>query len=98
MQGRKQFNVYGRELTLFFEGRNLLDNDVLLPNQTAPTAFPNLRFANMDNGSYLTETGEYGGAFLQDIDDDGLNEFNPVFDPTIWETHRVWRLGFGFEF
>ena len=98
VQGRKQFNVYGRELTLFFEGRNLLDSDVLLPGQTAPGVFPLMLFSQMDNGSYLTETGQYGGAFLQDINDDGLDEFNPVFDPTIWETHRIWRLGLGFEF
>lgn len=98
IQGRKQFNVYGRELTLFFEGRNLLDDDVLLPGGTSPGAFPGMLFATMDNGSYLTETGRYGGAFLQDIDDDGLNEFNPVYDPTIWQEHRIWRLGLGFEF
>ncbi|MCI0452729.1 MAG: TonB-dependent receptor [Candidatus Latescibacteria bacterium] len=98
IQGRKLFNVYGRELTLFFEGRNLLDEDVLLPNGDAPTAFPGLVAANMDNGSYLTETGEYGGAYLQDTDADGRDDFNPVFDPTIWETHRLWRLGLGFEF
>jgi outer membrane receptor protein involved in Fe transport len=98
LQGRKLFNVYGRELTLFFEGRNLLDEDVLLPNGTSPGAFPVLVAATMDQGSYLTETGEYGGAYLQDQDDDGRDEFNPVFDPTIWETHRLWRLGLGFEF
>jgi outer membrane receptor protein involved in Fe transport len=98
VQGRKQFNVYGRELTLFFEGRNLLDDDVLLPFGVSPGAFPGMLFATMDNGSYLTETGRYGGAYLQDIDDDGLNEFNPVYDPTIWQQHRIWRLGIGFEF
>ncbi len=98
LQGRKQFNIYGRELTLFFEGRNLLDDDVLLPGGTSPGAFPGLTSAGMDGGSYLTETGNYGGAYLQDINDDGLDEFNPVFDPTIWETHRIWRIGFGFEF
>jgi len=98
IQGRKLFNVYGRELTLFFEGRNLLDEDVLLPNGNAPNAFPGLVAAQMDNGSYLTETGQYGGAYLQDQDADGRDDFNPVFDPTIWETHRLWRLGLGFEF
>ncbi|HEX6791406.1 MAG TPA: TonB-dependent receptor [Candidatus Krumholzibacteria bacterium] len=98
LQGRKLFNVYGRELTLFFEGRNLLDDDVLLPGGTGPNAFPGLEAAGMDGGSYLTETGKYGGAFLQDNNDDGLDEFNPVYDPTIWETHRQWRLGLGFEF
>ncbi len=98
LQGRKLFNVYGRELTLFFEGRNLLDDDVLLPGGNSPGAFPGLEAANMDGGSYLTETGKYGGAFLQDNNDDGLDEFNAVYDPTIWETHRQWRLGLGFEF
>ncbi len=98
LQGRKLFNVYGRELTLFFEGRNLLDEDILLPGGTQPGAFPVMQAAQMDLGSYLTETGQYGGAYLQDINDDGLNEFTPVFDPTIWETHRLWRLGLGFEF
>jgi hypothetical protein len=98
VQGRKQFNVYGRELTLFFEGRNLLDDDILLPGGTSPGVFPGMTSANMDGGSYLTETGRYGGAYLQDVNADGLDEFNPVYDPTIWEPHRVWRIGFGFEF
>jgi outer membrane receptor protein involved in Fe transport len=98
VQGRKQFNVYGRELTLFFEGRNLLDDDILLPFGTSPGVFPGMVGVTMDGGSYLTETGRYGGAYLQDINDDGLDEFNPVYDPTIWETHRLWRVGFGFEF
>jgi outer membrane receptor protein involved in Fe transport len=98
LQGRKLFNVYGRELTLFFEGRNLLDEDILLPGGDAPDAFPALVAAGMDGGSYLTETGQYGGAYLQDQDADGRDDFNPVFDPTIWETHRLWRLGLGFEF
>jgi hypothetical protein len=98
IQGRKLFNVYGRELTLFFEGRNLLDEDILLPGGTSPNAFPALVAATMDQGSYLTETGEFGGAYLQDQDADGIDDFNPVYDPTIWETHRLWRLGVGFEF
>jgi outer membrane receptor protein involved in Fe transport len=98
LQGRKQFNVYGRDLTLFFEGRNLLDDDILLPGGTAPIAFPNLEAATTDGGSYLTETGHYGGAYLKDNNDDGENEFYAVHDPTIWENHRQWRLGLGFEF
>ena len=54
--------------------------------------------ARMDGGSYLTETGNFGGAYLQDLDEDGLDDFTPVNDPTIWAAHRQWRIGFGFEF
>jgi hypothetical protein len=98
IQGQKRFRVYGSNLTLFVEGRNLLDDDLLLPGGTAPGVVPAMNGVSMDGGAYLTETGRYGGAYLQDTDDDGLDEFNPVFDPMIWEEHRVWRLGFGFEF
>lgn len=98
IQGRKKFNIYGQELTLFFEGRNLLDQDVLLPGETAPTVFPGMINARMDNGSYLTETGMYEGAYLQDIDEDGIDDFIPIHDPTVWAAHRQWRIGFGFEF
>lgn len=114
IQGRKKFNIYGRELTLFFEGRNLLDEDITLPDGERPLAFPGMQVAQMDNGAYLTETGgwdpenptdswdsraaRYGGAYLQDVDDDGRDDFVPVYDPTIWEPHRFWRIGFGFEF
>ncbi|UCG51997.1 MAG: carboxypeptidase-like regulatory domain-containing protein [Candidatus Latescibacterota bacterium] len=98
IQGRKKFSIYGRELTLFFEGRNLLDEDILVPNGDAPTVFPNMVVAGMDGGSYLTETGRFGGAYLLDIDDDGRDDFIPVNDPTVFEQHRIWRIGFGFEF
>jgi hypothetical protein len=98
IQGRKMFRIYGQELTLFFEGRNLLDDNILTPGGTAPTAFPPMTNASMDNGSYLTETGQYGGAYLQDINEDGVDDFNPVYDPTIWDSRKTWRIGFGFEF
>jgi len=98
LQGRKKFDIYGQELTLFFEGRNLLDEDVLNPFGIAPGVFPGMVNARMDGGSYLTETGQYGGAYLQDLDEDGLDDFTPVNDPTIWGGRRQWRMGFGFEF
>jgi hypothetical protein len=98
LQGRKMFSIYGQELTLFFEGRNLLDEDILTPGGTSPGAFPGMTNASMDGGSYLTETGQYGGAYLQDIDQDGVDDFVAVNDPTIWDSRKTWRIGFGFEF
>lgn len=96
LQGRKMFNIYGQELTLFFEGRNLLNEDIIL--STGPGAFPGMLNATMDGGSYLTETGQYGGAYLQDINEDGIDDFTPVHDPTVWADRKAWRIGFGFEF
>jgi hypothetical protein len=98
LQGRKKFSIYGQELILFFEGRNLLDEDILLPGGIDPSAWPGMVNARMDQGSYLTETGQYGGAYLQDLDEDGIDDFTPINDPTIWDSHRRWRIGFGFEF
>jgi hypothetical protein len=98
IRGRKMFNLYGQELTLFFEGLNLLDDDILTPGGTEPGVFPLMQNASMDGGSYLTETGQYGGAYLQDINQDGVDDFIPVYDPTIWDSRKTWRIGFGFEF
>jgi hypothetical protein len=98
LQGRKMFSIYGQELTLFFEGRNLLNQDILTPGGVSPGAFPGMQNASMDGGSYLTETGQYGGAYLQDINQDGVDDFIPVNDPTIWDSRKAWRIGFGFEF
>ncbi len=96
VQGRKMFDIYGQELTFYFEGRNLLDQDIL--QNIAPGVFPGMPNAVMDNGSYFTEAGRTGGAYLQDINDDGIEDFNPVHDPTVWASRRQWRIGFGFEF
>jgi hypothetical protein len=98
LQARKKFNIYGRQLTLFVEGRNLLNQDIPRSGGDRTNVFPQMVVADTDNGSYLTETGQYGGAYLLDIDDDGVDDFVPVDDPTVWEEHRVFRVGFGFEF
>jgi hypothetical protein len=98
LRGQKNFNAWGQRLSFLFEGRNLLDQDVLLRNMTSPGVAPGMQYAQMDQGSYLTETGRYGGAYLQDIDSDGVNEFIPVNDPSVWQPHRVWRVGFGLSF
>jgi hypothetical protein len=74
----------------------LLNQDIL--QVIAPGVFPGMVNAIMDGGSYFTETGETGGAYLQDVNDDGLEDFNSVNDPTVWASRRQWRIGFGFEF
>lgn len=98
VRGQKIFDALGNRLTVYFEGRNLLNQDILRQDGTRPSAYPAMTFGSMDDGAYLTETGRYGGAYLRDLDDDGRDEFTPVHDPAIWQQHRVWRVGLGLEF
>jgi hypothetical protein len=47
---------------------------------------------------YLTETGKYGAALLQDADGDGEDEFIPFNDPRTFGQHRLFRFGIGYYF
>ncbi|MCB1161591.1 MAG: TonB-dependent receptor [Candidatus Krumholzibacteriia bacterium] len=96
MQAEKYFNVWGQDLTLFFDGRNLLDQDQIANHD--PGIFPALRYAQNGYTTYLTETGNYGGAYRTDLDGDGEDEYHPVEDPRVYSPHRIFRIGFGFEF
>ncbi len=48
--------------------------------------------------SYLTETGKYGAALLQDANGDGVDEFIPFYDPRTFGQHRLFRIGLGYYF
>ncbi len=96
IQAEKYFNAWGQSLTLFFDGRNLLGQDQIRAHE--PGIFPALRYATNAYTTYLTETGEYGGAYLADADGDGEDEYHPVSDPRVYSQHRIFRIGFGFEF
>ncbi len=96
LQAEKYFNIWGQDLTLFFDGRNLLDQDQISSHD--PGIYPGLRYAQNGYTFYLTETGEYGGAYLTDLDGDGEDEFHPVDDPRVFGPRRIFRIGFGFEF
>ncbi|MBM4116325.1 TonB-dependent receptor [bacterium] len=96
LQAEKYFNVWGQDLTLFFDGRNLLDQEQIASHD--PGIYPGLRYAQNAYTTYLTETGQYGGAYLADMDGDGEDEFHPVEDPRVFSPRRIFRIGFGFEF
>ncbi|MCP4545877.1 MAG: TonB-dependent receptor [bacterium] len=96
LQADKYFNVWGQDLTVFFDGRNLLDQDQISNHN--PRIFPGLRYADTSYTEYLTETGNYGGAYLADMDGDGEDEYHPVEDPRVYSARRIFRIGFGFEF
>ncbi len=101
LTAQKFFNVWGQALTLFFDGRNLLDQDQV--SSINPGIWPGTPQARIAYVDYLTETDDagnpqYGGAFLADMDGDGEDEFHPVNDPRVYYPHRIFRIGFGFEF
>ena len=95
LQAEKYFDLWGRQLTLFFDGRNLLDQDQVAAH--APGIFPGMPYADTAYTTYLTETGRYGGAYLTDLDGDGQDEYHPVDDPRVFGARRNFRIGFGLE-
>jgi len=48
--------------------------------------------------AYLTETGKYGNAYLQDVDGDNIDDFVPLNDPRVFSQHRLFRVGIGWQF
>jgi hypothetical protein len=96
VQAEQNINVYGQRLTLYLQGFNLINQDQVTRIQ--PGIFPGMNNAANAGRSYLTETGKYGGAYLQDADGDGFDEFIPINDPRVFGAHRLFRIGIGWMF
>ena len=96
LQGERQIDFYGQELTLFMQAHNLINQDMV--RASAAGIFPGMRNASAAYTSYLTETGKYGGAYLQDANGDNYNEFIAINDPRVFMDHRVFRVGVGWQF
>ncbi len=96
LQAERHINFYGQMVTIYLQGFNLLNQDIV----SAPAAGinPGMNNASSAYTSYLTETGKYGGAYLQDANGDNYNEFVPINDPRVFENHRLFRIGFGWRF
>ncbi len=96
VQAERHINFYGQDLTLYVQGYNLINQDIV----RAPAAGinPGMNNAAAAYTSYLTETGKYGGAYLQDVDGDNYDEFVPINDPRVFEQHRLFRIGLGWMF
>ena len=92
----RQINFYGQQLTLFMQAHNLINQDMV--RAPASGIFPGMRNATAAYTSYLTETGKYGGAYLQDSNGDNYNEFIPINDPRVFMDHRLFRVGLGWQF
>ncbi len=95
-QGERNIDFYGQKLTLYLQAFNLINQD--MPRGSATGLSPGMNNAGMDGGTYLTETGKFGGAYLQDANGDNYNEFIPINDPRIFMDHRLFRVGLGWQF
>lgn len=98
VQFERNINFYGKRLSLQLQAFNLLNQDVV---QAAGGAGIN---PGMINGAgyagmpYLTETGKFGAAILQDANGDGEDEYIPIVDPRTFGAHRLFRIGIGYYF
>lgn len=91
----KYYQLWGKNLSIFLQARNILDAKNI--RNLNPNNYPNPP-VNDVYVEYYTETGRAGGAFLEDRDGDGVDEFIPLNDPRVYGTPRTIRVGVGFTF
>jgi outer membrane receptor protein involved in Fe transport len=98
LDGDKYYKVWGQNIQLFFDARNVLN--VTNISQLSVDNFPNpfINVAGDDYTIYYTETGRAGGAYLQDTNGDNLLDWVPVQDPRVYEEGRYVRLGLSVTF
>jgi len=98
VDGDKFYKIWGQNVTLFFDARNVL-NAKNIDNLTVDGfPNPNVNFAGDDYLIYYTQTGRAGGAYLQDINGDNIPDWVPVRDPRVFEEGRSVRLGLNLTF
>jgi outer membrane receptor protein involved in Fe transport len=99
IDGDKYYKVWGQNLTLFVDARNVLNSKNIQNLDVG--SFPN-PFVNQAGGSdyliYYTETGRAGGAYLQDTNGDNVLDWVAVRDPRVFEEGRNVRMGVSVTF
>ena len=100
VDGDKFYKVWGQNVTLFFDARNVLNAKNIDNLSANGNGFPNpyINTAGNDYLIYYTETGRAGGAYLQDTNGDGLLDWVPVSDPRVFEEGRNVRMGLSITF
>lgn len=91
----KYYWLWGHRLSLFMQGRNIMDSKNI--TTLAPGNWPGPPVGSAYT-VYYTEAGKAGGAYLKDEDGDGVEEFIPLNDPRVFGSPRSIRVGLGFEF
>jgi outer membrane receptor for ferrienterochelin and colicin len=91
----KYYTVWGKQLSLFVDARNVLDARNIGGLAPGNWPAPPVREAYV---IYYTETGRAGGAYLKDLNGDGVDDFVPLNDPRVFSEPRTVRVGVGLEF
>ncbi len=98
IDGDKYYKVWGQNVQLFFDARNVLDAKNISSPSTNEGVNPFLNTAGDDYLIYYTETGRVGGAYLQDTNGDGILDWVAVHDPRVLDEGRNVRLGVSVTF
>lgn len=98
VQFERNVNLFGKRLALQLQGWNLLNQDMVQAPGGGGIAPGMINGAQSLGIGYLTETGKYGSALLQDANGDGEDEWIPIVDPRTFGRHRLFRLGIGYYF
>jgi outer membrane receptor protein involved in Fe transport len=98
IDGDKYYKIWGQNVTIFFDARNVLNQPNIQTLSVGSFPNPNIFNAGDDYAIYYTETGRAGGAYLQDINGDNLLDWVPVRDPRVFEEGRNVRLGMSVTF
>ena len=94
IDGDKFYRIWGQNVTVFFDARNVLDAKTIAA--LVQPSFPNNNVDRSGFSDYLlyyTETGRAGGAYLQDVNGDNIDDWVPVHDPRVFDEGRNVRVG-----
>jgi outer membrane receptor protein involved in Fe transport len=98
IDGDKFYRVWGQNVNMFFEARNVLNAKNI--NNLSFGTFPN-PFVGQSGDAYaiyFTETGRAGGAYLQDVNGDNILDWVPLRDPRVFQQGRHVRMGLSVTF
>ncbi len=98
IDGDKFYKIWGQNVTLFFDARNVLNARNIENLTIGSFPNPNVFFAGDDYTIYYTQTGRAGGAYLQDVNGDNQADWVPVRDPRVFEEGRAVRMGMNITF
>jgi outer membrane receptor protein involved in Fe transport len=98
IDGDKYYKVWGQNVTLFFDARNVMNTQNIATISVNGFPNPYINTAGDDYTIYYTETGRVGGAYLQDTNGDNVLDWVPVRDPRVLEEGRNVRVGISITF